>query len=442
MPWPFSESIKKRACRYLLQRYLGHFLQEKLSLEQLSLDLYQGTGSLAQVPLDKWCLNEILESADAPLEVTEGFIQSISLSVPWGSLLQDNCALEVRGLEMVFRPRPRPATGSEPMYWSSFMTSSMQLAKECLSQKLTDEQGEGSQPFEGLEKFAETIETVLRRVKVTFIDTVLRIEHVPENSKTGTALEIRIERTVYCDETADESSGINVHQPTAFAHKLLQLSGVSLFWDEFSASAKSSPVCSTAPVETEPKLSPSWNPKIVYEPHPQLTRNLPEIAPSDPVQIGGLIGRLELSLTLKQNEVLPGAKLDVDGQIDSIHLLLSPRQVHLLLDMLAAIAGPENSSKIGLANKDRKNRPMQQEDEYRIQMELNRYYLRKDSLSVGVSSEQSFYETETARTPSSRGKQLKQLTPESYIIIMDTITLNFGCCEQKFRNERTKISTL
>ncbi|XP_051006983.1 autophagy-related protein 2 homolog B isoform X2 [Acomys russatus] len=406
MPWPFSESIKKRACRYLLQRYLGHFLQEKLSLEQLSLDLYQGTGSLAQVPLDKWCLNEILESADAPLEVTEGFIQSISLSVPWGSLLQDNCALEVTGLEMVFRPRPRVATGSEPMYWSSFMTSSMQLAKECLSQKLTDEQGEASQPFEGLEKFAETIETVLRRVKVTFLDTVLRVEHVPENSKTGAALEIRVERTVYCDETADESSGVNVHQPTAFAHKLLQLSGVSLFWDEFSASAKSSPVCSTAPVETEPKLSPSWNPKIVYEPHPQLTRTLPEIAPSDPVQIGRLVGRLELSLTLKQNEVLPGAKLDVDGQIDSIHLFLSPRQVHLLLDMLAAIAGPENSSKLGLANKDRKNRPMQQEDEYRIQMELNRYYLRKDSLSMGVSSEKSFYETETARTPSSREEEV------------------------------------
>ncbi|XP_032693367.1 autophagy-related protein 2 homolog B isoform X4 [Lontra canadensis] len=406
MPWPFSESIKKRACRYLLQRYLGHFLQEKLSLEQLSLDLYQGTGSLAQVPLDKWCLNEILESADAPLEVTEGFIQSISLSVPWGSLLQENCALEVKGLEVLFRPRPRLATGSEPMYWSSFMTSSMQLAKECLSQKLTDEQGEASQPFEGLEKFAETIETVLRRVKVTFIDTVLRIEHVPENSKTGTALEIRIERTVYCDEAADEASGINVHQPTAFAHKLLQLSGVSLFWEEFSASAKSSPVCSTAPAETEPKLSPSWNPKIVYEPHPQLTRSLPEVAPSDPVQIGGLIGRLELSLTLKQNEVLPGAKLDIDGQIDSIHLFLSPRQVHLLLDMLAAIAGPENSSKIGLANKDRKNRPMQQEDEYRIQMELNRYYLRKDSLSAGVSSEQSFYETESARTPSSREEEV------------------------------------
>lgn len=39
------------------------------------------------------------------------------------------------------------------------MTSSMQLAKECLSQKLTDDIGETFQPFEGLEKFAETIET-------------------------------------------------------------------------------------------------------------------------------------------------------------------------------------------------------------------------------------------------------------------------------------------
>ncbi len=47
----------------------------------------------------------------------------------------------------------------EPMCWSSFMTSSMQLAKECLSQRLTDDQGESLQPLEGLEKFAETIET-------------------------------------------------------------------------------------------------------------------------------------------------------------------------------------------------------------------------------------------------------------------------------------------
>ncbi|XP_018619726.1 autophagy-related protein 2 homolog B isoform X2 [Scleropages formosus] len=400
MPWPFSESIKKRACRYLLHRYLGHFLQEKLSLDQLSLDLYQGTGSLAQVPLDKWSLNEILESVDAPFEVTEGFIKTISLTVPWAFLLQENCALEVTGLEMVFRPRPRMASSTEPMYWSSFMTSSMQLAKECLNQRLTDELGEGLQPLEGLEKFAETIETVLRRVKVTFLETVLRIEHVPENSKTGIAIEIRIAKTVYFDETGDECHGMDVHQPSTFAHKSLQLHGITVFWDEFSESARSNPKSPPAQTETEAKLSPSWNPRIVCEPHPQFTEPVSAASPFRPMQIGSLSGRVELSLVLKQNEALPGAKLDVDGKIDSMIMLLSPRQVHLLLDMFGVFSGSGVVDRGGLA-KDRKSRPMQQEDEYRLHMELNRC-LKKDSMVPSPLADTDFFETETTRTTSSR----------------------------------------
>lgn len=54
MPWyaPWSDSIKKRACRYLLQRYLGQFLEEKLTLDQLSVDLYDGTGVVERLALD------------------------------------------------------------------------------------------------------------------------------------------------------------------------------------------------------------------------------------------------------------------------------------------------------------------------------------------------------------------------------------------------------
>lgn len=52
--FPWSSSIKKRACRYLLQHYLGHYLEERLSLEQLSLDLYQGAGALRDIHLDVW----------------------------------------------------------------------------------------------------------------------------------------------------------------------------------------------------------------------------------------------------------------------------------------------------------------------------------------------------------------------------------------------------
>ncbi|KAM6961425.1 autophagy-related protein 2 homolog B [Aplochiton taeniatus] len=395
MPWPFSESIKKRACRYLLHRYLGNFLQEKLSLDQLSLDLYQGTGSLAQVPLDKWSLNELLETVEAPFEVIEGFIQTISLTVPWAALLQENCALEVKGLQMVFRPRPRMASGTDPMCWSSFMTSSMQLAKECLSQKLTDDMGENFQPLEGLEKFAETIETVLTRVKVTFLDTVLRIEHVPENSKTGIALEVRFDKIVYCDETGEEASRMDVHQPTTFAHKNLQMDGVTVFWDEFSEAARAGFKSSPTSAETEPKLFPSWNPKIICEPHPQFTEPLSSSSTFDPMQIAGLTGKIELSLTLKQNLAMPGAKLDVDGQIDTMIMLLAPRQVHLLLDMFGVFSGSVGAEWV----KDRKNRPMQQEDEHRLHMELNRC-LKKESPLSGAHTD--LYDSQTTRTVSSR----------------------------------------
>lgn len=61
--------------------------------------------------------------------------------------------------------------------------------------------------------------------------------------------------------------------------------------------------------ETEPKLSPSWNPKIICEPHPQFTEPVCASTPFEPVQVGCLSGKLELSLVLKQNEAMPGAKV-------------------------------------------------------------------------------------------------------------------------------------
>lgn len=50
MPW--LENIKKKSCRYLLQRYLGQFFREKLTLDRLSVDLYNGTGTVSDVTLD------------------------------------------------------------------------------------------------------------------------------------------------------------------------------------------------------------------------------------------------------------------------------------------------------------------------------------------------------------------------------------------------------
>ena len=56
MPWPsftpWSNSLKTRACRQLIHHYLGVFFQEKLSLEQLSFDLFSGRGQVKDVALN------------------------------------------------------------------------------------------------------------------------------------------------------------------------------------------------------------------------------------------------------------------------------------------------------------------------------------------------------------------------------------------------------
>ena len=56
MPWtllgPWSASLKTRACRQLLHHYLGAFFQEKLSLDQLSIDLFSGRGQVKDVILN------------------------------------------------------------------------------------------------------------------------------------------------------------------------------------------------------------------------------------------------------------------------------------------------------------------------------------------------------------------------------------------------------
>uniref|UniRef100_A0A8C7J789 Autophagy related 2A n=1 Tax=Oncorhynchus kisutch TaxID=8019 RepID=A0A8C7J789_ONCKI len=265
--FPWSGSIKKRACRYLLQHYLGHFFQERLSLEQLSLDLYNGSGVIKEINIDVWAVNELLESLGAPLEIVDGFVNSIEVTIPWSALVTDHCTLVISGLQITCRPKYRTSGGLDSQGWSTCMTSSMQLAQECLKDP-PEVSEEPPAPLEGLEMFAQTIETVLRRIKVTLLDTIVRIEHQPLNMETGIALEVHIKRLEYCDEAVRDPSQtvpVDIHQPPAFLHKILQL---------------------TAPTSLPP-------------------------ATQRPLLIGSCSGFMETMVKIKQNDMLPGPKVCV-----------------------------------------------------------------------------------------------------------------------------------
>lgn len=93
------------------------------------------------------------------MEFVDGYIEQMSISVPWSSLLKDSSHIEVRGLNITIQPKQRAenATSMFESMWSS-MTSSMQLAQECLKQEMPNA-ADNAQPMEGIERFAQTIDS-------------------------------------------------------------------------------------------------------------------------------------------------------------------------------------------------------------------------------------------------------------------------------------------
>lgn len=98
------------------------------------------------------------EQQHLPLEFVDGFIMEISLSIPWSALLSQASYVEVKGLRLTVQPRQRSETGTSMFesMWSS-MTSSMQLAQECLQQDAAN--AGNAQPLEAVELFAQTIDS-------------------------------------------------------------------------------------------------------------------------------------------------------------------------------------------------------------------------------------------------------------------------------------------
>lgn len=109
-------------------------------------------------------LNELCESQGWDIEVTAGHIGQIDVNIPWNALMSEDSSIELTDLYFELRPKSRPKDGASMIesMWSS-MSSSMQLAKDCLEHEGNAGGGSGAAgaqnpPMEGLERFAQIID--------------------------------------------------------------------------------------------------------------------------------------------------------------------------------------------------------------------------------------------------------------------------------------------
>ncbi|KAM7346426.1 autophagy-related 2 [Cochliomyia hominivorax] len=322
------DGLKNKTCRYLLQRYLGQFLDEKLNLEQLNIELYNGKATIKSVSLRVEALNELLDAQGWPFEFTDGQIGLLTVSVPWNALMTNDSSIEASDVVLCLRPVKRAHECHESMIesmWSS-VSSSLQLAEECMRQEEEDESANTSSGGEtgaivGLEKFAETIDNVLNRIQAKFSNITLKIEYPCHYRLKGVALNIHLNELFYKNETGNEKmpqmfsadsntqSEILNRLPTYAKHNV-KLSGVSMFTEE------------------------NW---VSEEEIGVQHENVPILQ---------FMGQQNLQIKVKQSEEITGPKICFDMELGAICAIFSPRQLQLLTHILEAFSEEETCSAV------------------------------------------------------------------------------------------------
>ncbi|GAB0095176.1 Autophagy-related protein 2 [Sergentomyia squamirostris] len=389
MPWYalWSDVIKKKVCRYLLQRYLGQFLQEKLSLEQLNVDLYNGTGTVYDVTLYSEALNELCQSQGWALEVIEGYLGSVTVNIPWNALMTEDSFIEVSGMYLALKPKPTTKEGQSVLesMWSS-MSSSMQLAQDCM-----DREGENlaqnvqMTAMEGIERFAQIIDNVLNRIKAKFTDTVVRLEYVLPNRHRGIAIVVKIKKIVYQNEVGGDAQVPNQDNQSANAqenegspsssrkksyfistHAIhhIVLEDITFYTEEFllvyDARSKRQSRASSEPLSdineqfhsTISTMSSTMQDSretflnddredggVAAAGGEEEEETGVKMVQSGEILMGRLRTRQEVRIRMKQSENVPGPKVELDLNLGALEIFLSPRQVHLLYCLSEKFAG-------------------------------------------------------------------------------------------------------
>ena len=330
MPWfPFTESLKKKVCRYLLQHYLGHFLQQKLQYDQLSVDLYNGAGSVQNVQLDVFAINEVVQKVNAPIEILDGSVRSISVIIPWKNIFSESCIIEIKGIYLTVQPKYIADTDLANMtdsFYNSFknMTTSMEVAQECMRDV---EKQETETPMGGLDMFAQAIESIFRRIKLKFGEINLRFEHFAPPANLGVGLQLSIRGFEYFDEDSDranelaaksQGNGAPVIENVAFSCKQFRISGVDLSTYQFLGNKGI----------TDLQVNNGF---------------LNESVMINPVLIAQIYGEQEVKIRIKQNDQISGPKIDGELFLGNIAALVTPKQLNLLVDFLDGFLNPSNN---------------------------------------------------------------------------------------------------
>ena len=387
-----SDAFKRRVGRYLINRYLGPFLEEGILLNQLSVT----TGcpiTLNDVALNTKNINNMLEDSEVPVEFVDGYIKELSVSVPWSNLLKDNCQFVIDGLTITLQVKKRenPHQISASIFHSMCESfSSINVAEDCLASSDTagfesprscpssPKMSSSTMPspkdhtssMPGVAILAEAIDSIVMRVQVQLTNTIIRIEYVPTSVHRGMAIELKVANVNYSGEIQGQNSpqhgsnfsaqsnpaGLDTNTMTSSTLKKILIEGVQLFSDEFTyENERISPACSRIESSSRIRSSSSEHDSCDSDsdndtntcgsrtPSPNSsyysrgpTKNVTHL---QTLQLAALTGRNELVLRFSETDHfgLPRSIEEIELNLGGICLHVYPHQIHTLKEILSAI---------------------------------------------------------------------------------------------------------
>ncbi|XP_073815878.1 autophagy-related 2 [Musca autumnalis] len=326
------DGLKNKTCRYLLQRYLGQFLDENLNLEQLNIELYNGKATIKNVSLRVETLNELLEAQGWPLEFTDGQIGQLTLSVPWNALMTSDSAIEVSDVVLCIRPVKREHDGTSMIesMWSS-VSSSLQLAEEYMRQEENESEDANAThtTIGGLEKFAETIDNVLNRIRAKFTNITIQIEHPLVSTLKGIAFKVHLEELLYKNETGNEKNVTTQQQqqPQGMDNTADILNRIPTY-TKHNISLRGAHIY-TLELKSEDTEACGGGSNSLQQDIPLLQLN----------------GEQSVQVKVKQSEDVTGPKIYFYVELGGICGICSPHQIQMILEFIEAFTDDLNPKK-------------------------------------------------------------------------------------------------
>ncbi|XP_074042301.1 autophagy-related 2 isoform X2 [Leptinotarsa decemlineata] len=380
-------SFKLDPSLYIVQRYLGKFFQEKLSTHQVTIDLRNSTATLTNVTFNLKNVNENIEGLNLPLEVVDVYTDKIKLTLPWLPIWKTDTLIEATGAKIIVHPKYRPETGTSMFesIWSAMTTSVEELANGVYSNSNPEATGPGhptnmsspscDQANEGVNNIANALDFVKRRMIVKLVDTSVRFEYIPIGSSTGVGIEVTIGLIEYrngsktTQPSADQSSKEKYMFHT-MDMMIVNVQNITFSTVEFSSSpdrtlSEKSNEDGSMPNEdgsmpnddgsmpNEDGSMPNEDGSMPNDDeHSDVNSGLNDLKGCDKdltetrhvIKFASLLNSFQIKIGLKHTLQAVGPNIIVDTDLKDLALFLSPRQVHILLEIVNAFLNGEDLS--------------------------------------------------------------------------------------------------